>query len=79
LLCGDPGVLRAIDAQRRARVDAQPIAWKLEDMRSCAAVAWDAGDWARAAELLGSISRRASPAAERKRLVIAECRAARTV
>jgi hypothetical protein len=76
VLSGDPGILRAVDADRRARVDAQHLAWKLEDLRSDAAVAWDARDWARAAELLASIPDEERKSSERKRLEIAERRAA---
>jgi hypothetical protein len=76
VLLGDPDILRAIDADRRARVDARHQAWNLEDLRSDAATAWADGDWQRAAELLSRIPAVERKPSEDKRLDIAARRAA---
>jgi hypothetical protein len=75
-LSGDLDALRAVEADRRARVTAQWDEWDLKAVRSRAAAAWSAGDWARAAELLASIPEEERKSSERKRLEIAARRAA---
>jgi hypothetical protein len=71
---GDDGFAQ-LAAARRARYDAWIGGMRIEDLRSDAAAAWDAGDWAHAAELYATIPEGQATAGERKRLEIAHRRA----
>jgi hypothetical protein len=75
VLAGGDDVFAQLAAARRARYDAWVGGMRIEDLRSDAAAAWDAGDWARAAEFYATIPEAQATAGERKRLEIARRRA----